>query len=199
MKQKKGTSTVQFRVSFPRSFLRLYSTMSRRRMARFISEDSGGLSFAHLRLTTDKIQWISLKTLLLWSVQLCLMYLWVITMSALLMLPVTLRLLQKSDKPQSLFKRLKLVRAALWQPVTDWGDAACSSLRWLSEEKYSGCPAPAAMAEPENYNDLSLLFFFFQFLLMGPWFVVLWSQTCVMVLGLFHVFKVLHEIANCEI
>lgn len=43
------------------------------------------------------------------------------------------------------------------------------------------------------------LCFFFQFLLMGPWFVVLWSQTCVMVLGLFHVFKVLHEIANCEI
>lgn len=79
---KKGTSTVQFRVSFPRSFLRLYSTMSRRRMARFISEDSGGLSFAHLRLTTNKIQWISLKTLLLWSVQLCLMYLWVITMSS---------------------------------------------------------------------------------------------------------------------
>lgn len=49
---KKGTSTVQFRVSFPRSFLRLYSTMSRRRMARFISEDSGGLSFAHLRFTS---------------------------------------------------------------------------------------------------------------------------------------------------
>lgn len=40
--------------------------------------------------------------------------------------------------------------AALWQPVTDRVDAACSRPRLLSKEKYSRWPAPAAtIAAPD--------------------------------------------------